>query len=308
MVFRYRVLSCLRAAVPTGMGGGLLALALGALVPSAISAQNVEDVLGRYRGANAQGFLQPLADVLGAALGSGWARSADIQPGFHLRLSAIAAGSPISSDARTFVGTTEDFDPVTTVEAPTIFGSTETVAVSGVGGTTYRFAGGIDADMAGTVIPQLTIGTVAGTEAMVRWFSVDVGEDFGSVSQLGLGARHDVDQYFRAALPVELAAGIYWQSFDIGDVVEASTFTAMVHTSWSTSVLTLFGGLGYETASVDVSYTPEGETTGIDIALDGANTVRATAGVGLQMWLLGIFADYTVASQGAFTLGVEVGR
>jgi hypothetical protein len=281
---------------------------LTSFMPLPISAQNVEDVLGRYSGANAEGFLQPLADVLGAALGSGWARSADIQPGFHLRVSAIAAGAPVSSDARTFMGTTEDFDPVTSVEAPTILGSTETVAVSGAGGTTYRFAGGIDADLAGTIIPQVTIGTVAGTEAMVRWFSVDIGEDFGSVSQLGLGARHDVDQYFGSELPVELAAGVYWQKFEIGDVVDASTFTGMVHTSWSTGVLTLFGGLGYETASVDVSYTPEGQTTGIDVELEGANTVRATAGLGLQVWLLGIFADYTVASQGAFTLGLEVGR
>jgi hypothetical protein len=285
-----------------------LVAALVLLCASPASAQSVEDVLGRYSGPNAEGYLQPLADVLGAALGSGWARSADIQSGFHLRLSVIAAGAPISGDARTFAGTTEDFDPVTTVDAPTIFGSTETVAVPGVGGTSYRFAGGIDADLAGTLIPQVTIGTVAGTEAMVRWFSVDLGDDFGSVSQLGLGARHDVDRYFGESLPVELAAGVYWQSFEIGSVVDATTFTGMVHTSWSTSVLTLFGGLGYETSSVDVSYTPEGQTTGIDVALDGANSVRATAGLGLHLWLFGIFADYTVASQSAFTLGVEVGR
>jgi hypothetical protein len=267
-----------------------LVSALVLLCASPASAQSVEDVLGRYSGPNAEGYLQPLADVLGAALGSGWARSADIQSGFHLRLSVIAAGAPISGDA------------------PTIFGSTETVAVPGVGGTSYRFAGGIDADLAGTLIPQVTIGTVAGTEAMVRWFSVDLGDDFGSVSQLGLGARHDVDRYFGESLPVELAAGVYWQSFEIGSVVDATTFTGMVHTSWSTSVLTLFGGLGYETSSVDVSYTPEGQTTGIDVALDGANSVRATAGLGLHLWLFGIFADYTVASQSAFTLGVEVGR
>ena len=46
----------------------------------------------------------------------------------------------------------------------------------------------------GTLIPQITIGTVAGTDAMVRWFSIDVEDDFGSVSQLGFGLRHDVDR------------------------------------------------------------------------------------------------------------------
>ena len=91
-------------------------------------------------------------------------------------------------------------------------------------------------------------------------------------------------------------------------MVQATTFTGMVHGSWSTNVLTLFGGIGYETASVDFFYTPEGATTGLDVALDGANSMRGTIGAGLQLWLLGVFADYTVASQSAFTLGVEIGR
>jgi len=286
--------------------GAVLSVLL-ASAAAPLCAQNVEDVIGRYTGPNADGYLQPVADVLGAALGSGWARSADIQPGFHLVLSAIAAGTPISQDARTFLATTDDFNPTTTIEAPTIFGSTEGASVSGAGGTVYRFAGGMDTDYMGTLIPQLTIGTVAGTEAMVRWFSIDVDEDFGSISQLGFGVRHDIDQYFDT-LPIELALGGYWQKFDIGDVIAANTVTAMLYGSWSSSVFTLFGGLGYESSSSDISYTPEGQVTAVDVSLDGANSVRGTIGTKLQVWMLGVFADYTVASQSAFTFGVEIGR
>lgn len=287
----------LRAALTFGLLGVLAAPA---------AAQDIEDVIGRYSGANADGYLQPLADVLSAALGSGWARSADIRPGFHLKLSAIGAGAPVSDDARTFRATTEDFNPQQTVDAPTIFGAAQTVSVSGAGGTTFVFPGGLDTDYMGTLIPQITIGTVAGTEAMVRWFSVEIDEEFGSVSQLGLGLRHDVDQYFNE-LPVQLALGGYWQEFELGDAVKATATTVMLHGSWAANVLTLFGGLGYETASVDFSWTPEGATTGIDVALDGANSIRGTIGAGVNVWLLGIFADYTVASQSAFTVGVEIG-
>ena len=159
----------------------------------------------------------------------------------------------------------------------------------------------------GQVSRTITVGTVAGTEAMVRWFSVEVDEDFGSVSQLGLGLRHDVDQYF-GDLPLQLALGGYWQEFEIGDAVQANTTTVMLHGSWATGVLTLFGGAGYETASVDFSWVPEGATSGLDVSLDGANSIRGTIGAGLNVWLLGIFADYTAASQSAFTLGVEIGR
>jgi len=149
---------------------------------------------------------------------------------------------------------------------------------------------------------------VAGTEVMVRWFSMDLDEEFGSVSLLGLGALHDIDQHLGASLPVELAAGVYWQSFDIGDVVQSSTISAMVHASRSFNVLTVFGGLGYETSSTDISYTPESEPTAIDVSLDGANSIRATGGVALRLFVVGIFADYTIASQNTFTLGLELGR
>ncbi len=283
---------------------GTLGLTLG-FAP--VSAQDVEDIIGRYSGANADGYLQPLADVLSSALGSGWARSADIQPGFHLRLSAIAAGAPIGDDARTFRATTENFNPEQTVDAPTIFGSPSTVSVDGAGGTRYVFPGGLDTDYMGTVIPQVTIGTVFGTEAMVRWFSFEVDEEFGSVSQLGLGLRHDVDRYL-GAFPLELALGGYWQEFEVGDAVQATATSVMLHGSWAASPLTLFGGLGYESASVDFTYTPEGASSGIDVALDGANSIRATFGAGLQLWIVGVFADYTIASQSAFTLGLEFGR
>jgi hypothetical protein len=282
----------------------LLACAFFSAAP--LSAQSIEDVLGRYSGDNAEGFLQPLADVLGASMSSGWARSADIRPGFHLKLTAIAAAAPISDDSRFFQGTTENFSPQTTAQVPTILGPTDFVEVPGAGGTSYVFPGGIDASMLGTVAPQLTIGTVAGTEAMIRWFSVDIDEDFGSVSLLGLGGRHDIDQYL-GNLPVELAAGVYWQRFEIGDVVSSSTLSFMGHVSRGFGVLTLYGGAGYETSSTDITYARAGETA-IDVSLDGNNSIRLNGGVQLQLFILGVFADYTLASQNTFTLGVELGR
>jgi len=283
---------------------GVFTALLTLVVP--LSAQNIEDVLGRYAGANADGFLQPLADVLGASMSSGWARSADIRPGFHLKLSAVAAATPISDDARFFQGTTEGFSPQTSAQAPTILGPTDPVAVSGVGGTSYVFPGGIDVSLLGTVAPQLTLGTVAGTEAMVRWFSADIDEDFGSVKLLGLGGRHDIDQYF-GELPVQLAAGVYWQSFEVGDVVSSKTLTAMAHVSRGFSLLTLYGGAGYETSSTDISYARAGEPA-IEVSLDGGNSLRLNGGVALQLFVVGVFADYTLASQNVLTLGVELGR
>ncbi len=281
-------------------------VALAALVSAPLSAQSIEDVLGRYAGNNAEGFLQPLADVLGASMSSGWARSADIRPGLHVKLTAVAAATPISDDARFFQGTTENFSPQTTAQVPTILGPTDFVEVPGNGGTSYVFPGGIDASLLGTVAPQLTVGTVAGTEAMIRWFSADIDEDFGSVSLLGLGGRHDVDQYI-GSLPVQLAAGVYWQRFEIGDVLSSTTLSFMGHASRGFGLFTLYGGVGYETSSTDFTYERAGEPS-IDVSLDGGNSIRLNGGLSLQLFVIGVFADYTLASQDVFTLGVEFGR
>lgn len=285
-------------------GAAIIAFAMA----SPAAGQSVQDILGRYTGANADGFLQPLADVLGASLGSGWARSADIQPGLHIKVSAVLAGAPISDDNRTFMGTTEDFtSPETTTEVPTIFGSTETVAVSGPGGTVYRFPGGIDASLMGTIVPQLTVGSYAGTEAMIRWAAADIDDEFGKLSLIGLGARHDLDQYLINS-PVDLALGVYWQSLKLGDVLKVNTFSAMAHASRAMSFVTVFGALGYETSSTDITYTQEGEDEDIDISLDGGNSIRATAGLSLDLFVAELFADYTLASQSTFTLGLGLGR
>jgi hypothetical protein len=279
-----------------------------ALVSAPLSAQNVENLLSRYVGVNADGYLGPVADYLGASLNGGWTRKARVEPGFSLRLSLVAAGAPIADKRRTFTGTTDgDFTPVTTREAPTIFGPAEEVVVQGQGGTEYVFAAGLDQTLMATLVPQLEIGSVAGTMLKVRWFGYDAEDDLGDISLMGVGLTHDLSRHF-GNLPVDLAVGAYWQSFEIGENLETTAILASLHASRSMGLLTLYGGLGYENSTTDIHFSVSGLEDEVDISLDGDNTVRANLGLSLKLAFFELFADYALASQNAFTIGLGIGK
>jgi hypothetical protein len=286
----------------------MVGVLLGMAVAFPVKAQSVEDVLGRYAGTNAQGFLGPLADYLGASFNSGWAREARVREGFSLKLSFVVAGAPIADKNKTFMGTTDGgFSPETTREVPTIFGPNVPVTVNGQGGTAYVFPGGMNASLMATAVPQLSIGSLMGTMVSVRWFGYDIDEDHGKISMLGLGARHDLSQYFQS-LPVDLAAGVYWQSLELGNPLSVSSLAASLHVSKAMGILTLYGGTGYETSNTELSFTREGEDDPTVISIDAANSVRFTAGLSLRLAFLELFADYSLASQNAFTIGLGIGR
>jgi hypothetical protein len=283
-------------------------IALLLLATSPASAQSAEDLLGRYIGDNAQGYLGPLADFLGASLNSGWSHSASVPSGVHIRLDLVGAGALIGDAQRTFQATTEgSFTPRTTAAAPTIFGSGQPVVVNGQGGTAYVFPGGIPAKMVALAVPQLTLGTVAGTMVSVRWFGIDINDDLGRVSMLGLGAQHDIGRYF-SDLPLDLSVAGSWQSLELGDVAKTSGMVVSVLGGKRFSVLGLYGALGYENASTELDIEREGSTEVTRIELDAANTVRVTAGFALHLKVIELFADYTLASQKAFTVGLGLGR
>jgi hypothetical protein len=277
------------------------------LASAPASAQSVEDYLGRYVGANAQGYLGPLADVFGATLNSGWTHSARVPAGFHLRVDLVGVGAMIGDGQRTFQATTEGpFSPQTTTTAPTIFGSSTPVVVQGQGGTSYVFPAGVPVSRLGVVVPQLTVGTVAGTAVSLRWFGYDIDDDLGKLSLLGFGAQHDLGRYF-TDLPVDLSVGAYWQSLELGDPFKTSGFVVEVFAGRRMGVLGLFGGLGYENASTELNLERE-DADPVTISVDAANSVRGTVGLALHLPFFELFADYTLASQQAFTIGLGIGR
>ena len=278
------------------------------LLATPLYAQDFEDFVRKYTGANGSSYMQPLADAFGANLNSGLYHNAYIRKqGFQLYLGVAAMNAAIPDKSRTFQGTTQGaFTPQQTVKVPTIFGNSELVSVEGEGGTTYVFPGGLDMNNLPLAVPNLTVGSLFGTDATLRWAAYDIGEDVGKVELLGWGIRHSLDQYVPLG-PLHLAAGFYVQQFTVGDIVDARGWIATLQGSYQWHLLTFYGGLGYENSTLDIQYVFEEDDTEITFDLTGANSIRATLGLTLNLGPLKIHSDYSLASQSLLTLGVGLG-
>lgn len=280
------------------------------LLVSGAQAQQLEDYLSRYLGDNGEKYLQPLGDAFGANLNSGLYHTAHIPAaGLRLGLDLLYTGALIAEDQKSFQATTEPgFFPKVTKEVPTVFGDTQPVSVAGQAGTVYNFPGGYEMNTLPLVIPQVTVGALLGTELTLRYLAFQLNEDVGDLDLMGIGVRHSISQYV-PLLPIDVAVSYFHQTLKIGDIIEANTNVYGVAASKSFSLLTLYGGVSYESAALDVSYThgegADAETIAFD--LDGQNKMRITAGANVKLAFMQLHADYSLANQNSFCLGVYLG-
>lgn len=275
-----------------------------------LHAQDIEDFVSAYTGANGEGYMQPLANSFTANLNSGFFQGADI-PGskIYVRGDLIGMVAFTADDAKTFQATTQDpFTPESTVVAPTVFGSANPVEVEGEGGTVFTFPGGLDIGKLPFLVPQISVGGFRGTEVSVRYFQLSLDDNFKDVKLFGFGARHNISQYLTDP-PLDLAVGFFFQTFEVAGFIESNTTYFGLQASYtppSAGILTLYGGPGIERSNLDISYALDDETS-VSFEMDSDNSFRFTAGAAIDLRLLHLFVDYNFASQGALALGIGLG-
>ncbi|MFO7889657.1 MAG: DUF6588 family protein [bacterium] len=267
----------------------IVILLLGSMVAYS---QDLDKTITQYQKNNATGYLQPLADAFGANLNSGLSRSAHISKfGLHIGLSLQAMYSPIPDDKKKFIPEGADF------EVPTIFGSESNY---------NEYLDGLwDTDFFPLAVPQLTIGSLMGTEATVRYFAYE-NKEIGEIKLYGWGLRHSISQYIPLC-PIDIAAGFFQQKFSIGSYVEANALYYGLQVSKKISVLMLYAGVGGEKSTLDLNYEFEDSGDKISFDLDGENKTRMTIGAGLDFKYIKLYADYHLAPQNVFSGGIGFG-
>lgn len=286
------------------------------LAASAAPAQ-IEDQISAYTGDNAEGYLAPLADAIGADLNSSVWTSAHIpeSDGLHLSFETRVVGVMFSDDQRTFSATTEaGFSPETTTDAPTVVGDGEAVIVEGDGGSSFAFPGGFDLHSFAIAVPQIRIGAYRGTEALVRYFAIDTGDvELGQLSLFGIGLHHSISQYMGPAMPVDLAAGFFYQKFTLGDdLMDATAFTVGVQASKrfpaGFSVIEPYAGLSVDMFSMDVSYQSEAARSGeITFEYQSDTSLDLTVGLNVSAAFFSLNGEYSISGQNTFAFGFGVG-
>jgi hypothetical protein len=272
----------------------------------------LEDNLAAYPDNMAEGYLKPLQEAFGQTLNSNWFTTAYIPPsGLHARLDLKAMSVLFGDDDDTFQATTGgDFSPEQTVDASTVVGPGDAVAVTGDGGTVFVFPGGFDLNSFTLGVPQLTIGAIAGTEALIRFFSLDTGDsEIGDISFIGIGVRHSISQYM-VMPPLDLAASITYQKLDVGeDLLNAKAFSLGVQGSKNFGTFTPYGGLSYDTISMDAHYEYDGATEieEIDLNMEKESSLHATLGFELLLGPVHLNLSGDLAKRSGLSAGFGFG-
>jgi hypothetical protein len=270
----------------------------------------IDDLVERYAGTNAEGYLKPLITAFGSNLNSGLYRSAHVpKMGFHFNIALNAMVAIIPSSQNTFTATTTGyFTPVSQFEAPTVIGDPLGAVVTSGSGAEYISPGGYDTKSFILGAPTFTVGSIFGTEASLRFFKARVNEDLGDVSLLGIGARHSISQYIPMS-PVDIAVGLFYHTFEISDIVNSNVSTIHAEVGKSFTMANIYGGLAYESTNAKVEYTFESGSTVEDVNLDfsGTNKFRITLGAGLSFGLFHWNVDYSIGNQHVLNTGISIG-
>jgi hypothetical protein len=176
---------------------------------------------------------------------------------------------------------------------------------------------------------QLGLGLPKGFDIKVRFAPTVKMQDF-EFNLWGIGLLHDVGQYIPAvkALPVDISlfAGYTKMKAEQGltgtvggqnqkGVLEFNSTTVQALVSKKISVLTLYGGIGYNFANSTIamkgSYDMDEDSSTPDevdpISLDYSTSgFRATGGLRLKFAVFTLHADYTLADYNALTAGFGI--
>lgn len=288
------------------------------------NAQDIEERIKKYADDFVKGYMGPFVDAFGASLNSGWYHTADVDDGLSLFVGTKIMIMPIPTSSKTFQYKSP-YDGITQ-DIPTVFGSdVDEVQISNTGfqggppipnpsPATYPKGLGINA--VPMIVPHISVGNIFNTRAMLRYFpSTKVG-DFGKFEFFGFGAQHSVSQYL-PPLPLDIAGNFSYQSMKLGEFLSSSAFTIGAQASKSISILTGYFGLAIESSSMSFSYEtppisdPDNPTQTItkkfEFDISGKNNFRATVGIGLDLLIFKLHADYSLASQPVATIGLGLG-
>ena len=225
--------------------------------------------------------------------------------------------------------------------APTVFGPEDkpvfryTDEQTGLS-QTYAGPGGVDLEdkLKKNWVPvpmaHLGFGLPKGTDLKLRFTpTIDLGDE-GTLKILGVGVMHDVKQWIPGIklLPFDLSGFVGYTKFEMEyyfdlennpdqrGIFKMNATTIQGVISKKFSVLTLYGGLGYNIANSNLAMkgtydiNDDGEVGPNEVdPLDlkfAASGFRTTAGLRLKLAVLTLHADYTIQKYKCLTVGVGI--
>lgn len=290
------------------------ALVLAALVVGSLpAAAQLTENLGALSPENAKKYLGPLPDAFSGTMNSAIFTSGKVpKTGINFSIGLKVMGINFDDNDRLFTPTDPPgFSSVAPVQqAPTVIGNSSAVTQNGQGGATLYYPGGFDITEFAFAAPQVSIGSLIGTRAVVRWFSHNFGAHdlITKVDYFGVGAQHSITQYF-TTLPVDIAVGAFYQEFKANDhLMDIKTTHADVTVSKSFAILQPYGAIGFDIFKMDASYEDSTNPgNNIAVSFDQTSHIHMTAGVAANLAFVALHAEANFAATNGVAVGLSFG-
>lgn len=164
-------------------------------------------------------------------------------------------------------------------------------------------------------IPQLTLGTVMGTNVTLRWLpETQTLEELGTVKLFGIGIQHNPAVWFEQTLPIDFGFGFFNQKLEVGDLMVAKSWAVALNVSRTFGErfvgITPYGGVQYENTRIDFTYTyrdMNAQSHPAKFSLEGENKVRGTVGVNVRVLAINFNLDAAVSKYPTGSFGMMVG-
>jgi len=299
-------------------------------------------------------YIDPFLKGFGTSVGGGWYNTAKPHKSLGFDLTFTVNPTYIPDDDLTFsvgdlglenttlVSTELDGDRVPTMAGPEVDseyefsdGSGNDVNFDGIPGIDFKENVGMQAIP--TPMANLGIGIYKNTDLRIRWTpEIGVGDN-GDFKLIGFAVMHDIKQHIPGIklAPFDLSVLIGFTdislSYDLaaesasgggGEVTtdngiasfDVNTWTFQGLISKKFSVLTLYGGLGFNVVKSELAMTGDyqlrddfgaveetiTDPIGIEVKESGP---RMTAGMRLKLAIVTLHADYTIQKYNTLTVG-----
>lgn len=286
-----------------------------------------------------KGYLTPFARAFGSSLNSGWYNTAKVhsigRPDITISINTVFV--PTSDQTYDLAGLQALQPNNGATTAPSVMGAAtpgpDLYLKASPSTKVLTAPQGLGVSFLPMPTAQLGIGLPLNTDLIVRFVpSIGLG-DAGSVGLWGIGIKHSIKQWIPGIndLPFDLSALFGYTNFNLNASVDAannpdqkfqmntSAYTFAVLISKKISILTVYGGLGFDGSSTNVkmlgTYNVQSGPAGgpyvtksikdpVDVTLDGANSPKITAGFRLKLAILTLHADYTLSSYSVVSAGL----
>lgn len=292
----------------SNLRGRLCALSLAALAilpavtAAPAAAEELEGLLEDVTAQYAQAYLAPFTHSFGPNLNGGIFHTAAIpRSRLTIDFGVKVTATHLAEADQSFQTVIEDVDlsdydgslaPGTmgdiVMSGPTIFGNDETPGtVSGYVGGVQVFSqdtieGLVDTRYSPMVVPQASVGGIAGFRATVRWLpEMDLG-DVGKTKVFGYGLQWSANTV-APTLPVDVMVGFFNQTVEVGTLIETDASSMFVAASKSFALATLYAGYAKEDSEVDIAYTYSGDGSAVAFTVDDTQESRFTVGATLNV-------------------------